>query len=732
MQDKYTPEESQAMIDEVRLGWPKQALALYESLGTQTLRFETFQLIANITHYNHLHDIKKYADFRGDRMFVIPELVALYLLKGGYVPTAQVDLNSFWSELRAVQNTMSKYFAIKSAMISSDNADQADDTLSRVTNKLMQDEILVRNPGLPDHHRIISKQLFSPLDVQLKAHFGFSVAEGILIRDKIVDLINHRFYKAMDEALTKSIPVKEEVVRFRNTGYRNEDSELSQDQLLQFSAMKSKQMKKEVEAYFVAKIYFELQSVYLFSSAELSEYSGLHIETTDRFLEHFSTTFGTVNADQEIVAPDSILKSRPVIKYGKHHIVPSFPLLTWCVEPAFEKYINSLPKLAAKYKDVKHDYLLEEGMRLLSSILSSATIYPQNLFYNTEEGKCETDGLIGYDRTLFIIEAKGHRLSQKAKDGSYQRTEKHLKQIIRDSTSQGRRTKKYITGSDLAVFTTQNGKQIEVDPKLYDEFIIVSLTLEPLGHLIPLLKVTNDLDYFGGGVFPWIISIYDLIVIADHMELPILLLHYLKRRKRFLEVDNINIYEEIDMLAYFLSNGLYIENTIKDAFDKDVSWMSFDNNTDDIMDYYMYKFGHKQDFTPKVKFFMPEDFMALLKGIEDSDIPHRTEIMLEMLQLSSNSVKNLMDYIRKVKQQFNEDGMQHDCSIGVSGGHFGITFMAGPDQKSLDQMLYHHCNYKYDQLKARTWIGVGDLSTNEDSYHIKCSIIIKDKPPVPY
>jgi hypothetical protein len=216
------------------------------------------------------------------------------------------------------------------------------------------------------------------------------------------------------------------------------------------------------------------------------------------------------------------------------------------------------------------------------------------------------------------------------------------------------------------------------------------------------------------------------------IELPILLLHYLKRRREFLSVQNISIYEEIDILAYFLNNGLYIKHTLQDAQEKGVNWMSFDNNTDAINDYYMYKFGKKTKFTKKPGYFLPKVFLQLLSAIDASGIAHRTEIMLEMLECGTESIDKFLSFIRRMKEEFNKDGMQHDCSIMVGGNELGVTYMIGPDKAELDKMLYKYCSYKFETQKTQTWVGIGDLSKDTDSFDIQCSIIIKTEAPKRY
>ncbi|TKC06535.1 hypothetical protein FA048_15090 [Pedobacter polaris] len=712
--------------------WPKKIEEHWITLENEIPKFNTFQLLANITHYNHLHKVDDYTDIREDRMLVIPEIVSLFALRSNFVRDRQLDEKDYLQALRNIQDAATGYLMLTRVIQLHENNKTSQTTLTKITNKLMEDEMLVRNPGHPEHHKLFVGKLYSSLSDDLKKHFGFDIQDSLILRDKIVQLVNERYIKKVEVAKLQKETLRDEIVKFRNTKQRNAESTLLNDQILYFSSLKSKQLNKALDYHLLNKITYQLEDIHVFSPEELADYCNLTIEVTSSFLEQFSVTFPTEGISQ-IVAPDSILRRRPILQNEDKFMVASLSLLGWCVEPTFENYINSMPKLAAKYKDKKHDFLLDEGMSMFSGLLASAIIHPKNLYYTTENGDvCETDGLITYDRTLFIIEAKGHRLSQKAKNGNYERTEKHLKQLIRDSTEQGIRTKKFIETSSIATFRTSNGEITTIDSNDYDEYIIVSLTLEPIGHLTPLVKVGNDLGYFEKDVFPWIISIYDLIVIRDFISHPILLLHYLKRRKSFLLHESIHIYEETDMLAYFLSNGLYFDNTISKMEKVGSNWLSFENNTDIFNDYYMYTFGKSSKLRTKPKFYLPDEFMDLIMAIDCSKIQHKNIMLLEALSISPSASRTLMDYIRKVREQYYKDGQIHDCSILTNDGKLGITYMAGPDRGELDMSIYTYCRYKYDNMKPNTWIGFGDVSPSVTGYNIMCAIIIKDELPKPY
>src|SRR5690606_16150009 len=106
--------------------------------------------------------------------------------------------------------------------------------------------------------------------------------------------------------------------------------------------------------------------------------------------------------------------------------------------------------------------------------------------------------------------------------------------------------KKFIEDTEIASFYTKNGDNYSICRADYEEVVIVSLTLEPIGNLSMLIKATNEIGFFKDGNFPWIISLYDLVVIADLIENPLLFIHYIRRRENFLRNPILSTTDELD------------------------------------------------------------------------------------------------------------------------------------------------------------------------------------------
>src|SRR4051794_22516453 len=82
---------------------PLQTAKLMKELEEKVPQMETFDLLSYISFYNHLHDVQEYSDYRGDKMFVVSELIALIALKRNYVSSSVVDMAEGLALLKKVQ-----------------------------------------------------------------------------------------------------------------------------------------------------------------------------------------------------------------------------------------------------------------------------------------------------------------------------------------------------------------------------------------------------------------------------------------------------------------------------------------------------------------------------------------------------------------------------------------------------------------------------------------------------
>lgn len=706
---------------------PVQLKDCLDTLRNKIMQMESFDLLANIAAYNHIHSFNEYSDYRGDRMFVISEVVALIALQNAYIESSTVEFTEFNDYLRNVQELGYKLLSLETFQQFYQNRPINEHSIPGIASKSFRDELTIRNPAIPEHHREISLRLYTPFEKEIREKFGFTIHESVTIRESVIWLINKKFFDARDKARERAIQLAAEVFKYRATGIITAESQLTTESLASLNKLSRKQINFTLLGHCIAELHYNLGRVYSFTASELAENSGLNISTVEAFLRTFSCEFGSTKEMERFVVPTSILKMKPVIAHNQRYLIPSLPLLNWCTEQEVESYFKTVPKLQNKFKTVKHDFLLHAGVEHLTTILKSANSY-LNLFYHPDgqaSVRYETDAIITYERTMFIVEAKGHRLTKQAKEGKIIRTEKQIGEIVKDAYDQGVRTMDFINCKSKVQFLDHSGRTISFCKHDYDTVILLTLTLEPLGNVTPLIRANDEIGYFKNGIFPWIVSLYDLIIIKDHIELPEMLIHYIKRRKAFLEKEIMSVFEEADLLSYYLGNGLYIDGLYADAVEKSVNMVFMGNETDAINNYYMYKYQRQDPNPPKLKPDLQPIFNTLINSITQTVFSHKSEIILHLLDISPYSREQFVTYLKKVKKMFAKDSLKHDFSIltRIDGQSVGFTFITEQHKKLLDAHLYRFCQYKLSSCNADLWIGLGDTETIENRIHISSLFI---------
>lgn len=715
-------------IDDWFANLPHEVSRLYIWLHENVQRFETFDLLANLCLYNHLHDPEEYTDYRGDRHFFAAEILALLCLKGDYIEESSVSEEDFFSVLKEIQDNILKYSSMKDAMQSASKL-PGDDPIFDISRALEREAKVIRNPGLPDHHLEFVTKIFEPIKENIKSVYGFSVSDSISIRSKISKFLSEKVQSSRNSISGDVNQFMKEVIRYKKTKLYSGTVDVKQEDLQELSEMNYNEARKIVKDHFLMSIQHKFGEVYSFTAEELSVFTKIDLDSITCFLQSFSCEFPSLKDTDEIHQTNSILKRKPIIHHKGRYLLVSIPLLFWAPEILFEEGIKQNKKLSGRYSKIKHDFVLEEGLLYLKDLMPTAKVLPSNLFYTIGSDRFETDAIIIYDTVLFIIETKGHRITDKAKSGNMQRTESHLKQIVKESYEQGIRTLKYIEDNDVAEFTDQSSAKFKIKRDDFDEIVIVSLTLEPIGNLTTSIRTTDTLGYFKHGHFPWIISIYDLIVIRDMIENPFLFIHYLRRRKLFLSHNHVSTYEEADVLSYFLYNGLNIDNALNDANGGENSFVMLEPNTDAINDYYMYKFGKKEKFTKKPSCYLNPTMNDFLLQFDNSKLEHRVKVALILLQFENDGIKKFIDRVKISKNDFSKDKKMHDGSIFNDHLRIGMTHMTSVNRNELDFKLYQYCQYKFDQLNADVWVGIGDTGINPHKYDFSGLFFMSKKEP---
>jgi len=690
-----------------------------EQLRKQLRDYNSFDIIANASYINLFVDPEKYKEYAHEGLQFIVEYITLLCLMDNFSegknPVEQGPPN-----MQAIQNTVREILDDTLLYLLVEHVDPDKVTpltpLEKFRYHSFSRNLIVRNPGYSHHQIEVLRNLYSsePVKSWMSRSLGFEVDDVVSFIEAIEKIMNGRISERRKQAMDAEKQLRREVRLFRQGKLKN--GEYPEHILSEFAKLSEKKMLRKTRYLLTPWIFSGLGTTFSFTVEELAGESGKSVDICERFLDCFSISFGEVPEDFMYPSPTHPLRLRPIARHNDRYLCPAPALLLWGAKTAIEELldpnspraIDKDSRLWERYQKHRADYLVSEGVKLLSEILRYGESY-QNLKYKfAEDGQLkeyELDGLVLYDRCAFLIEGKAGRLTDPAQRGAQDRMVSDLKKLLVESHAQAMRAEKYISTSEKPEFQLQAGRTLEIDKSKLNTVFLVSLTLEPLDTFAPVLYQVAELGIFGESRLPWAIYLLDLKVIRELIEFPSQFIHYLGRRLRINELANIEAYDELDWLGHYFSEGLYFEEISKSAIGQ-LRLLSYTTTMDD---YFMYQTGERATHAPKPSQHLPELFKQIILELEDKHSPGYSEIICTLLDMNPATQTKFAKLFKRCRDRTRRDGKMHDFTIILSHTGTGITVMTCRDihPKEFEVGLQSYCQLKKYQLHRKRWVVIG-------------------------
>ncbi|MBI2285148.1 MAG: hypothetical protein HYU71_15660 [Bacteroidetes bacterium] len=577
------------------------------------------------------------------------------------------------------------------------------------------DELLVRNETFESYHWDLLEGLYAPLDQECTEILGFTIDEAIRICMTIADFTLERIQKSMNDAKAASKQMYDEVIAYKYRKIKPKQF-YPQEVLDNYTTWKDEDIKFD----FMASMFTYQMVMYghtlSFTAKDIVEMEDVEEMVVEKFLALLSLHFGDINPDfsrPEIMHP---LKDKPLVKHEDRYICPSLSLLDYSLDRLFhQRVMIGDPKKSGKRLNKRHDYLVEEGVKLFRKTLNSDQYY-----LNLKYPGGEMDGLVICDNNVFFIEGKGHTLSDRARKGFIDRIETHIEAIVKESHEQALRSFNYLFGKKDVAFTDSTGKKVVIDGSQFKQAYFVSLTIENLKSISCNLKVSNTLGLFTAETFPWLISLYDLRTVCEHMEGPAYFIQYIHRRREFFKHTKFVIQDEVDLLGYYLHQNLRFDSLMKREDYANSSFVYLDSYLDRFNKYYFYKEGKVKKEVRKMVYNADTAVKALVKTLEDSGLPNAIDAVVQVLEFGSRTKDQLMEYIKLTRKRQKKDNKDHDFRIlgdDVDGKTWMFSYMLSLDEEGLIEFFDRFVEYKFKEEPHDTYFAL--LDTGKTNYNFK-------------
>ncbi len=396
--------------------------------------------------------------------------------------------------------------------------------------------------------------------------------------------------------------------------------------------------------------------------------------------------------------------SKPIIQVNEDtYIIPIIFLL-------FESIYESPFYWMTHDKKYEKTYLKNRGQTSENMVYNSLirAFWEDNIYKNIEIKSSksttnnEIDILVIIWNKAICFQIKSKKLSLRAQAWEYNKIISDFTDGIQAAYHQWIESRKEILAKD-ADFYIWNDK-VDLHEEI-DECYIIAITSENYKWLS--IQSYMLLEQEWDNPFPLILSLFDLETILYYLNDKYDFLYYVRQRTIFYK--NFMADTEISLLAYHLLSKLWLE----DNNDIEVVDSSYASLIDDH--YYRKLMWYPLEENDKIETRWKNDkFNNLLSNVKQINIPQTTDIIMNLMDLSWDTIDSLIDHMEKITKKTNIDNKNHDIWMPI--GNFWISFMStsSNDMNELREKLNLWCRKRKYLSQADSWVWFWKLRSYSD------------------
>ena len=397
-----------------------------------------------------------------------------------------------------------------------------------------------------------------------------------------------------------------------------------------------------------------------------------------------------------------LIKNRPFIEINGRVYAFNHFLLT-------DNFYRALQS-AIKRKDLKYDWRErqclaseKEVSRVFSRILPDAKLYLNNHFPRNGgfKEKGENDLIVIYGDALLIVEVKGGYVDykvplEKEKDicRSFQNIDKAIEQC--------RTTEQYLKSDTCPILYHEDWtEKAKLNLRGIFKIIKMVITVDDVNEFTSCSDALNKAVRDSSGVI--CVSLDDLHIYERYFTLmPVLFLCYLMERLSTTYIPAIQVYNELDHLAAFISNPCYAEMSKSFATD----CMTFINpgSVDELEPYLSAPFNPDQNIKkplPYLSQVTAEIFDALSRNVH-KNVLEISSFLLGMDRLTQDCLEG------RVRTEVTRQQMgRTPCWLSMLMRDGSALIILVSTRGSLITLDVNYINHQMTQKKIATWRALG-------------------------
>ncbi len=553
--EKY-PSLIEKLYGVLKQRWPENVLAKFAFYGTRAMinaKGETRSLTKGIEQH-HIELLQGIA-------------LTLPAAEWGKAPSTAEAMQTVFDIVPQITDTIFKRRLI-------DEADEVDDrrkALIALQEKIRLHTQAVRNWGYFNEVKLIFRELYASLDAKLEGVVGYTFSDILDVSETVLTIIEQRGNDHMD-ALRRVLAARDG--KSLVEGYFREFPDMVGSPEKLFDVIPEGTPRQGVTAFVISHADLRHSNNMSVTTSEIAAMTGKGEERVDRILRMLSIEPGEL-AGEKI---EHMFLSNPVWARPGIHIDGGYMFI---MPQAVFSHINEIMWNVATSANIENDlsdrrssYLEDKAESLIQSVLPTAKI-TKNAKWKVGGQQFETDVIAVIDKTVFLAEAKSHRLTPQGLRGAPDRLKRHLHDMVVAPSIQSERLAEHIIAARAGnAESLKITKSLGLDAENVDQIIRISLTIDDLSVLS-----SSEEEMAKAGLIPDghrlapALHIADLACIANILDEEIPFLHYFLERFHFQK--HFDIFgDELDFLGVYLSTGFNLGEKREDFHRLMVSGMS--------------------------------------------------------------------------------------------------------------------------------------------------------------
>lgn len=705
MRNTLSPEEHSRMVeafvagaDDLRRKQEERRIRLLEILA----EIDPIDLLARAS-LTYLHiDPDTYKEWESDRSPAHVEYLALQILGAGVTTSRECDpLITGRLTGEAVEIVREMFRDAQMLFIMGGiraRRERPDDHTVDHALKTRLEALSVRGTGYTEHLIRVIHGCLDPFDDECRERLGFTATEALALTYGVADLISDRIAPLWEEAAAARSQMLVDLKRARRRGTA---STALPDWVLKLAPTEAKM---QVGMLLMTWMFRDSRTLATVTPADLAGTCSLPEDTCRAILDAFACPPELFRSEFHAYPGGAHpLTHQPILKLPEGYLLPVASSMIDAIRPRMEDLLQRDSTLWDRYVAARGRFLEREATSLVRQVLPGSQSWQGIKWRSTANAGSDLDGLVAVDDLGVRLQCKAGRLSAPARRGAPDRMKRDVADLITHAAKQHHELVAALAAEGPEALGFTNGQSSALLAPLQVEMIVclddVTVWATEAHELRKMDALPESADV------PWVLSLTDLMVIADLLH-GAEFVHYALRRQRLERDGRIEAHDELDWVGHYLSEGLFFDP----FFDGNDSPSVFRllSYTEPIDAWYFTREGARTVEAPKPAQPIPEHLALLMKRLDEERPQHWLLAGVALLDGDQRSREGWDRAISHARERVPQVGWSNASQ--TFRGRLGITLFVDlrTPWPSIRDQVDDYCRRKAEEHDQSNWIGIGE------------------------